>query len=108
MLENDVIGMRIHIYEAFAHRVEIPSTSYSADLAPPVLRFPQIFHSRSLDHVCKNKAGEKESCCLLEQSADTPIVKRKFFLKEKEKAYGFKETCSVKEGLRADVYSLCP
>lgn len=45
MPKNDVIGMHIHIYEAFSYGVEIPSTSYSAALTLPVFRFPQIFHS---------------------------------------------------------------
>lgn len=59
MPENDVIGMHIHIYEAFSCGVGIPSTSYSAALTLPVFRFPQIPHSHLLVRVCENKAEEK-------------------------------------------------
>lgn len=70
-------------------------------LTLPVSRAPQVSHS--LDHVCKNKAEEKWNCCLLERTTDTPTVQTSFKKTTKEKAYGFKDACSMKKWLRAGI-----
>lgn len=105
MLENDAIGMHIHMDEAFLMVWEFQACHILQPAHCPCLESPRFFILQTMS--ARIKRRKNEVAVFLSELRRLPQLKQAK-KEKKEKAYGFKDTCSMKKWLRAGVYSLRP